>query len=248
MRLIVSTGVTPPAISQVLSKYRGPVSVNGRAEILFPDGVDIPVNQDDHVLPQDSTAVSKRAFDEYLRLNRDFSFLKFNSLISAADMGKLDHSASFVLPGSTAPWASRFYGGRASSPAGLLPGSVCIPPTNSAVSPSRPGVVITDTIDISGDAPTGADRFLVWWGTSTISLSHDVMVYGSGNNLASVKTSTPSPSSSLSGYISTNDGASWDPIESGRALHGCSRGTSLRVALVNTGSSRVYLNGYAVLY
>lgn len=223
------------------------VAGNGKFVIDVPEGVPVPD-------PVPST-LSSLLDDIYggLLVGTSFNFVQYNALLTTADQAKLDPTA--VFPYDSGPpvrtWAMRAQVGRsgAISDNGLAPNGVKVLASNTTVVPTRPGVLITDTIDVSADVPAGVTSFSVYWKLLGVATGDDVMDYGTPTNEPAIRTITE-VSQNPSGfevYASSNDGAGYTRVSRLVPIT-VSAGTSLRVAFVNKGASPVCLIAYAVLY
>lgn len=223
------------------------VAANGKFVVDVPEGVQVP-----DPMPSTLTALLDQVYSG-LREGTPYEFVQYNALLTTADAGLLDPSA--VFPYDSGPplrtWATRAQLGRsgAISDNGLAPNGVKLLAANTSVVPVRPGVLITDTIDVSADVPAGVTNFSVYWKLLGISSGDDVMNYGTSENepvIRSVTEVSQNPSG-FEVYASANDGAGYTRV-SRLVPVSCVAGTLLRVAFVNKGTSPVCLIAYAVLY
>ncbi len=238
---IVQVGLTPPVGSQV--------NVNGKFILDVPNGVSVP-----DPIPSTLAGLTDAIYDGLLSLYPRYGFVQYNALVTGADSNLLDTTA--VFPYDHGPplrtWEVRAQVGRFGAPSdnGLAPNGVKILAQNNAVVPARPGVLITDTIDVSADVPAGVTDVMVHWCIASTSITNDVMNYNTGENTPSLKTMvevTQNPAT-LEAYISTDDGASYDRLYLDTPFTAAVAGTLLRVAFVNLGSAPVTLVSYALLY
>lgn len=223
--------------------------MNGKFVIDVPDGVTPPLE-----IPSDVSTLNHGMTEQFLARYPRYQFIEMNWLCTDNDSAKLDLAASLTLgTGPTATsWPSRAQVGRngAMSHNGMAPNSACVLPVNTGVTPVRPGVLITDTIDVSGDRPDGVSDVMLYWRVFQFTTSHDVMNYATGANSPAVKTLTE-PDQSLADlevYVSVNDGAGYVKASRLQPTTPCDSGSSIRVAFVNHGATPLYLAAYAVLY
>lgn len=223
--------------------------MNGKFIFDVPDGVLVP-----STMPSTVTALLDGMYNQLLARNPRYGFIHHNALVTDADSGELDLTAGITLgEGPTAQnWISRAQVGRSGSIShnGLAPNSVCILPANAGVTPVRPGVLITDTLDVSGDRPDGVTDVMIYWRILQFSTSHDVMNYTSGTNTPAIKTLTE-PDQSMDDfevYVSVNDGTGYTRVNRLQPHTPCDSGSRIRVAFVNHGTTPIYLAAYAVLY
>ena len=202
----------------------------------FP--VDIPVSVElsstSYVLPVDGGDVLTQSMQALLSQYPMYSHVVFNFLLTNSDIADLDMTA--VFPGM-APQATRALVG---------PGTVCILGQNDKVSPSRPGVLITDTIDISGYG--GADEFLLWWKLYDWNTSADVTYDGINTPALRNLIEVDNEPSGLTVYISNDDGANYEEASLMTPTPLPVLGNDVRVAFVNTGTDKRYLAAYAILF
>lgn len=104
-----------------------------------------------------------------------FGNVYYNPLLTADHVGDLDLSGQYIDSSNNA-FDTRAQVGRAIAPDdGVAPNSVAILPQNTTVSPSRPGVLVTDSIDISAyTASVGTDEFMIYWKIYEVETSHDI--------------------------------------------------------------------------
>lgn len=234
--------------------------INGKYPIEAPAG-SIFVDSSSYVLPIDGGDFSSLAYQELLARYPMFSNIVFNPLLSASDVVDLDPSAVLdnttnqVIPAPyTGSFTPRYQSGRGAGPqTGLAPGSTAILAPNEQTTPPRPGLLITDTIDISGLVPAGATEFLVYWKVYKYSTSHDIKSdFGifAGVNQAAVRTleEIDQEASDFVVALSVDDGATFTPVGLLEPFDNCVPGTLLRLAFANTGPEKVYLGTYAVLF
>lgn len=227
-------------------------TTNGKFFIPIPEMVSIDVNPTSYVLPVDGGDVTSLAMAKMLVEFPMYQEVVFNPLLTAADVADLDLTATFTPTGDV----TRAVVGRGSGPlpTGVVPNVIGILPQNNAVSPARPGVLITDTIDIGPlTSGVGADEFLVWWKLYTHDTTDDVTSdYGatSGMNDPALRTTTEelADDADLEVYISHDDGATYTQIISVTPADLGTFGSLVRLAFVNVGSRTLYLGSFAILF
>jgi hypothetical protein len=250
----------PPEVSSTIIQV-GPspaigtaTPINGKFVIDVPDGVFPPVVTPDSRLV-DTTPPNYLVGPLYEGLRRTFpgyNHVEFNQLLTSADVAKLDLAATFPAdPGPpVVTWPTRCQTGRGgAAPLGVSPGSVALFHENTHTTPRRPGLLITDTIDISG--PTGglgANNFIVYWKLYTTGVSQDVQDYAGGTNTPAVKYLVETDQSLIECFLSVNDGGGYTPVTRLSPCVTCAPGTLVRLAFVNHSSFKVYLTAYAVMF
>lgn len=227
--------------------------INGKFAVDIPDGVFPPrVTIDSRLI--DSTSpnyITGQIYENLRRAFAGYAHVEYNALLTSIDVGLLDPAATFPFdPGPPAQfWPSRCQLGRAAAPAGTVPNAVALLPENPYTIPPRPGVLITDTIDIGpATGGAGAKNFVVYWKVYTMAVTDDVMNYGTGTNAPSIKSLVEVPQDIVEGYLSVNDGAGYTPVTRLSPCVTCDPGTLIRLAFVNHNPFKVYLTAYAVLF
>jgi len=203
----------------------------------------------------DGGSVVSEAFAYLLAQNPSFNHVVFNPLLTEDHVGQLDFTTSVIDPVTAATVNPRCSTGRASGGpylSGQAPNSTAILPQNNQTSPSRPGLLLTEDMDISTYEPLGVDRFQVWWSRFEFVHTHDVAsdfgVNAGVNTPALRYIQEASPNhDDLSVYLSPDSGASWTLVSWGVPFTLPGLTTTIRLAFFNRGTDRLYLNSYAVL-
>lgn len=248
--VIIQVAPTPPVGS-------APVPVNGKFYVDLPEGVAPPrIDLGSKLLGPAPANVVPAIFAGLLAKYSKYSFVQYNALLTSADVAALDLAATFPASAGPPPlsWATRAQVGRGAGPdAGLAPNSVAVLPQNNTTSPARPGLLVTDTIDISADIPAGTTEFLVYWKIHEYVVTADVLDYDSptpGANEAALKQLVEVDQSPVdfAVYLSANDGGGYSPVGRLIPCAVCDPGTKIRLAFVNTSSTKRYVASYALLY
>ena len=252
-----------PAITQVemgKPNLGDKVSLNGRYTIPMPDGVSFEINSDSYVLPVDGGDISSRGFAELLAQYPMFGFIHFNPLLSDQDLLELDTSGTITDGSGT--HISRFQTGRSSSGVddGNSPVSTAMLSANTTVSPSKIGLIVTDTIDIApyvGSVMSGggADQFMVYWKVYKFEDTHDILSRNGFGKYGQLNTPTlknmveiDQEISDLSVYISIDSGTTWHSVSRLTAISFCCKVDNIKLAFANTGNSKIYLAHYSVMF
>jgi hypothetical protein len=227
--------------------------INGKFVVDIPDGVYPPrVTEASRLIDTSSTDyITGEIYENLRRAFAGYPHVVYNPLLTSADVGLLDPTATFPFdPGPPAQsWSSRCQLGRAAAPAGVAPNSVALLPENPYATPPRPGLLITDTIDIGpATGGIGANNFIVYWKVYTMTVTDDVMNYGAGTNTPAIKNLVEVQQDLVGVFLSVNDGAGYTPVSRLSPCVTCDPGTLLRLAFVNHNPFKVYLTAYAVLF
>jgi hypothetical protein len=220
------------------------IAVNGRFVMPAPDGTAYEVS------PTDTPATV--AFNSAVSLLMRYPMYEnvaYNFFITSSDMAAIDVSSPVPSPVVSTKPRCQIGRGAGPLPVGAVPNSVAILPRNTGVAPTQPGLLVTDTIDISAIAPAGTDEVLIWWEIAQVSTSND-NVHSLTQATPAIKTltSVAQEPASLDVYVSNDDGATWYQADRLLPVDLVNPGTDLRVAFVNNSSTRVNLLGFAVLY
>lgn len=235
------------------------MAVNGMYSIPVPDGVSVKVRPNSVVLPSNSPdSVIQQSYAGLLAQLPMFDNILFNPLIEASDMDDLDPSGALVTGNPLVTYESRNQIGRGTGgplPAGTAANSVALLPQNDTVSPSRPGVLVTDTIDIGpATGGAGAASFAVYWYfyefETTVDARASVGTFANQNTPALRRIiEIDQEPGDLEVFLSVNDGVSYHPVQHLEPISFCSANTSIKIAFLNANpTTRRYLAAYALLF
>jgi hypothetical protein len=125
-----------------------------------------------------------------------------------------------------------------------------VPPTNTQITVVASGGVVGYTIV---EAHPGTDEVMMWWKINRMTTTED-----QGSTQATTPTlNSPAVKSlveisqedpNLLVYASVDDGASWYRIPYLEPIDLINAGTELRIAFLNTGGSKLYVEGFCVLF
>lgn len=228
-------------------------TINGKFVAPIPEMVSITLDSSSYILPVDGGDVMSLALAQLLVEYPMYENLVFNPLLVATDIADLDLTATFTPTGDI----TRAIVGRGSGPlpTGAVPNMVGVPPQNGAVVPPRPGLLISDTIDIGPlTSGAGADEFMMWWRLYEIGTTHDVTsAFGAtaGQNTPALKriTEVDQEPSGFEVWLSHDDGATYIQMDRLTPTDFTVFGSLLRVAFRNTNTSqRRLVAAYAVLF
>lgn len=238
------------------------VSRNGQYMVPIAENVKVAVEPDSFVLPtSDPNSVVARNFAGLLVQFPQYENLLFNPLIEDADIDDLDE-AGVLNEGApvTESHISRFQFGRGTAgplPAGNAANSVAVLAQNDTAGPGleRPGVLVTDTIDVGPlTGGVGATEFVVYWYVFRFSTTDDVNTsFGTfaGQNTPAIRQAleVDQEPSDLEVFISVNDGANFFPVERLVPISFCNPATLIRVAFKNTNPDfKYYVAHYALMF
>lgn len=241
--VIIQVSPTPP-----VGTY---TPVNGKFVVDIPDGVVPPTINETSRLINPVNNVVDPIFQGLLRAFPGYRNVSYNPLLTSTDLALLDTTATFPFnPGPPVQfWSTRAQTGRVGVPAGVAPNSVAMLAENPHPNPPRPGLLITDTIDIGpATGGAGANNFIVYWKVYTMSVSDDVMDYSTGVNSPALKNLIEVQQDIVDVYLSVNDGGGYTPVTRLSPCVTCDPGTLVRLAFVNHNPTKVYLAAYAVLF
>jgi hypothetical protein len=235
--------------------------VNGKYVIPIPEGASIQVTRDTVVLPSsDPSSVVAQSFGAFLAQFPQYDHIAYNPLIEDTDVDDLDLTAAPTIDGST--YITRAQTGRGTGGplvSGQASNTTAILPVNSTVTPARPGLLVTDTIDVGAFLPPPTDceipaveEFVVWWKIYEFDVSHDIRSdFGlhTGENAPALRriVEIDQEPSTLEVYLSTDDGQTWVRVNRMDPVCVCP-GTDVRLAFLNLSTTKVYLASYAILF
>ena len=227
--------------------------INGKFVVDIPDGVTPPVITSASRLldPSVPPGILPTIYNSLLAQYPAYGNILYNPLLNSSDIAKLDATA--VFPWDPGPpiktWASRFQTGTPlGGTKGVAPNAVAILPENGTTTPVRPGVLITDKIDIGGVVPLGASAFVVYWKVYQMSVTNDVMNYTSGVNTPALKNLIEVDQSLIDVFLSVDDGVGYTQVSRLTTVSTGAPGTDVRLAFINHTNSKVYIAAYAVMF
>jgi len=126
-----------------------------------------------------------------------------------------------------------------------------VPATNTAVTVTTTSSGITVV-----ESHPGTDEVMLWWKTvrhtvteDTVSANHPLGANFGANDPALKSATEMDPDDpDLLVYVSVDDGISWYRTPYLEPIDLVNAGTELRVAFINTGTDRIYLQGFCVLF
>lgn len=269
MRIRVDLGSHMNSDPQIIQVERTPASgqagasnINGCYVIPVIKGVDFPIDKDSYVLAGphpgdvDGGDVSSISYAHLLAMYPMFGNVYFNPLLTYKHVEEIDPSAEFKdtftgPPPNIYMFPTRIQTGRPFGgplPEGNMPTHTAILPLNPYSTVPRPGVLITNEIDLEPYMADGADNFLVYWKLYDFTFTHDV-ANGPTNDPAIRSLVEPDQEpSDFKVYISPDNGASWCEVGLLEPMGFCDKTKKIRLAFVNRSASKIYLATYAVLF
>ena len=205
----------------------------------------------------DGLDVVSQSFAHLLAAYPMFEFIYFNPLLTADHITDLDLTSTFTDPLTGDVYPVRAQTGREPMlpyDAGQMPTHTALLPLNDTMTPTRPGLLISKEIDLSAyTGAAGADQFVLYWKLYDFDVQHDIASdYGitAGQNDPAVRhvLEANQEPSGFSVYISPDNGAHWCSVGLMEPVAFCQATTSIRVAFMNTGSTKKYLAAYAVMF
>lgn len=188
-----------------------------------------------------------------------FGNVYFNPLLTSDHVGELDFTHEFQDPNGNV-YTPRLQTGREpGDDSGQYPTHTALLAQNSFVATARPGLMVTDPIDIGpytldcDGNEAGTDEFMLWWKLYRFEVSEDINAdFGqqSGKNepaLRYVEETDPEPSG-FSAYISVDGGANWCEVGLLEPVAFCLKTKSVMIAFKNTSDEKQYIASYALLF
>jgi len=242
----------------------GATAINGKYSLPGIPGADWRVTSTDYVLNGglvDGGSVVSKNYAHLLASFPQFGHIYFNPLLTADNVAELDLTA-FWKDNSGYPtlppvyYPTRAQTGRPTGPpdAGQMPTSTAVLGANATVTPPRPGVLVTQSIDIAPfTAGVGADEFMVYWYLYGFNTSEDVSAHDgafAGMNEPAIRRieEVDQEPAGFSAYISTDGGVNWCEAGLLEPVALAAKATEFQVAFVNTSPNKIYLATFAVLF
>jgi hypothetical protein len=228
--------------------------INGRFVLPIVTGVEFPITSDDYILPVDGNDISSISFSHLLAQFPEFTNIYFNPLLTEAQLTELDPFFLFSDPFVPDPdYYPRFQTGYPTE--GQMPTHTALLAQNNGAFSPRPGLIVTQDIDISALEPTGVREFMVYWKLLDFDVSHDVRAaYGdaAGQNTPAIRRvyEVDQEPDDFSAYITTDSGApyTWTPVNLLETVTMVSPTTTFRVAFKSTADAKIFLANFAVLF
>jgi len=248
-------------VERIPSENTTGTAINGKFMLPILDGVDFPIDQNDYILPVDGGDLSSISYAHLLASYPMFGHVYFNPLLIDTDVDDLDLTATFraeqTPPAAPIYHPTRCQTGRESTSlldTGLVPNNTALLPQNNAITPAHPGILISQEIDLTPyTGAIGTDEFMLYWKLYSFQNSHDVAAdFGllSGSNTPAFRDihETSEEPSGLSAYISPDNGVHWCSTGYLEPIAFTTKTTAIRLAFKNTGTAKVYLSTFGVLF
>jgi len=278
MRLIVDlrSHLSVPGAPRIIQAQRVPslgetTTINGKFVLPMPLDLDLPIDTSSYILDAggeiNGSDVVSKGYAQLLALYPQFGNIYFNPLLTADHVAELvtDTSYHFVDKSTPPPpypiFYPRFQTGRKSgvADAGQMPTHTALLPMNLGVTPNRPGLMITQEIDIGpytldcNSNPVGADQFMVYWKLYGFTVSDDIAADAGafdGYNTPALRVieEVDQEPADFQVYITTDDGANWCPVGLLEPVAFCDKSTKIRLAFRNDGDGKVFIASYALLW
>lgn len=231
-------------------------TVNGHYIVPIPEGVSVDITPSSYLTPQDANSIPGLAASGLLARYPMYDFVLFNYFLEAADISAVQYAPG-LLPTSPPGFTitkTRYQAGRAvgPDPVGIAPNSMAILPANTYKAASAPGLLQL-YYDLAAYIPGGAREFLAWWKISKMSVTEDIVSgYGvtAGANDPAIKSydEYEQEPADLIVMISNDNGATWTEINRLEPLDIGVTDSDMQIAFINTGSDKIYLTAFAVLF
>ena len=242
--------------------------INGKYSIPVPLDMDFPITSDDFILDAFGNvvvgSVTAKTHAHLLAVYPQYENIYWNPLLTSDHVKELvlDQSFHFTDRSLDPPvmFYPRFQTGREQGVPddGQMPTHTALMGSNGGVTPSRPGFIITDEIDISDytldckDDPVGTDEFMVYWRLYAFihdqDLAADAGSYA-GYNVPAHRTLLEKPSDeAVSVWLTTDDGANWCQVYLLDPVAFCDKTTTVRLAFRNDTPDKIFLATYALLF
>ena len=284
MRLLVDLRThlsDPDPDPQIIQVQRVPVegpegreAINGKYVLPMPLNLSFPITSDDHILDGDGNidagSVVSKGYAHLLARFPMYENIYFNPLLTS------DHVAELVeTTGGTDSWEHfidrsldppaifypRFQTGRGEgvSGDGQMPTHTALLPVNDTVTPNRPGLIVTQQIDIGphtldcDDNPVGADEFMLFWKLYKFEVTHDLAAEAglhAGKNEPALRLieETDDEPGGFSAYISVDDGVNWCRANLLEPLAFCEKTTKVLIAFRNDTAEKLFLASFALMF
>ena len=273
-----------PAITQVegtpVAGAAGNTPINGKYVLPILDGVELAIDDSSYVLDGagnvDGGDVSSLVAAHVLARFPMFGTIYFNPLLTDDHVGELDFSATFKILDLAAPFGPsppedplyfpcRLQTGREpigpgqTLDPGQMPTHTAILPLNEAADPPRPGMLISNTLNIgpytldSHGAQVGTDEFMLHWKLYSFTISQDEAAdhgarAGENNPAIRYVQEVDQEPSGFRAYISPDDGENWCEVGLLDPVAFCDKTKAIRVAFRNDSTEKFYIASFAVLF
>ena len=237
-----------------------PVPMNGKYVLPVPEGLTVLIDKTSKVLPIDGTDISSKAYAELLARYPMYEHIYFNPLLTVENLGEIDPLKNF-RDNSTSPptmFPNRFQTGR-NEPThpqnGNAPNSTALMPVNGSLTPPRPGMMVTEEIDITpytGEA--GTDEFMVYWRLYAFDTSHDISggLYGkqAGVNEPAIRSiiEIVQEPSGFTAYLTIDDGVNWFEVGRLEPIAFCCKAHKVRLAFRNDSPTKIHVASFAFMF
>jgi len=231
------------------------VAVNGKFVVPIVEGATITVDDTSHILPIDGGDIASLSYAQLLAMFPMYDWIYYNPLLEAANIGEFDLTATFDHPirGFTYPTRAQV-GRNAPAPIGLVPNNVALPPINEKLDPVRPGLLVTNPIDIRPQTnDQGTDEFMVYWKIYQFDVSDDVLSsYGTlaGTNTPAIRSiiEVDQTDENFEVWLSKDNAITWERVFRLIPMAFPIPGADVRLAFVNFDPMKYYLATYAFMF
>lgn len=243
----------------------GATAINGKYVLPIIDGVDFRVDSSDYVLngggAVDGGDIASISYAHLLAAYPMFGHIFFNPLLTGEHVSGLDTAAVFKDDSAPPPAEPLYYPVRAQMgrafggpyEAGTMPTHTAVLSQNNTLSTPRPGILISDLIDIGPYTNNvGADEFMVYWKLYGFEVTHEASSQfgaATGNTpvIRRVLEVEQEPADFFA-YFSPDDGADWCAAGLLEPIAFADKTKKIRVAFRNNGADKVYIASFGVLF
>lgn len=240
----------------------GRTPIGGKYSIPIVPGANINVTKSDYVLNAgvvDGGDIASQSYAWLLARYPSFEWVYFNPLLTPDHVAELDLSATFggfptraqtgritaapFPPGTGGPF-----------PAGQMPSHTAILGQNNTVAPPRPGLLVTQDIDISAyTGMAGTDTVMPFYKIYDFDVSEDISSdYGvfAGQNSPSIRylIERDQEPAGFSVYISPDGGVSWVNAMLLAPVTFMANTTTIKLAFENTTANKIFLATFGFLF
>lgn len=252
----------------------GREAVNGKYVIPMPLDVAFPVTSADYILDGagniDGGDLVSKGYAHLLAKFPQYGNIYFNPLLTSDHVAELvtatggagasEHFTDRSLD-PPATFYPRFQTGRpeGNPDDGQMPTHTALLPANTTVTPNRPGLLLSQPIDIGphtldcNDEQVGTDEFMLYWRLYKFTVTEDIAADQgrlAGRNEPALRLieEVDPETTGFSAYISTDGGANWCRANLLEPLAFCDKTKEVIVAFRNDSNEKLFLASFALMF